>query len=206
MKKIFVILTILVTAVFMTGCVNTPKMDAFDTVHPQSVLVSSTRLFSCNGVGPKMFETKEQCNSALLSGNCSFYEPKYFGLKKKKPANGVSRVIAPSERNQCVLMTTVNGRKWVAQKEGTLFRHTKDGKGNLNPLPYARDDCGNPVYALSVPSTEVQVPVALPAKNARPAPIAAQVVVKKTTQQSEANCFIDSLGQTMCKVAKGRAR
>ncbi len=119
--------------------------------------IASARDYSCKGSGPNMFETAEQCTTALLSGECKFYEPryKYSGPEKKGPIDGVLRIKVPSERNQCVLMITVSGKKWVAQREGTNFRHMRDGKGNLNPTPYARDDCENPVYAISVPSTEL---------------------------------------------------
>ncbi len=106
-----------------------------------------------------MFDSEEECVKTLLSDDFSFYEPKYFGLKNKNPVNGTTKVVAPLEQDACVYMLTVSGKKWVPQSDGTEFRFEKDANGNLKTVPYARNDCGNPVYGISYPSN-VETPSA----------------------------------------------
>lgn len=111
-----------------------------------AVICNATASAEEKATGQNMFSSKTECEQAILSGNVRFYEPTYFGLKEKDPVNGTTRVSVPLEGNECFLMLTVQGKKWVAQKEGTEFRYVKDSDGNLAAVPYARDDCGNPVY------------------------------------------------------------
>ena len=170
MNKLFIRLFILATTLGVVGCSTlegTPRETrVFQEVPRTQRVVSvapsekaSPRLFSCSGVGPKKFGTEGQCNAALLTGECKFYEPSYFGSHNKNPVNGKTTVRVASEQNECVQMRTNNGKKWVAQKEGTFFRHRKDVNGELSTVPYARDDCGNAVYAISAPSTELPAPL-----------------------------------------------
>lgn len=98
---------------------------------------------------PNMFSTMAECKAALETGNLRFYEPRYFGLKTKNPADGTSTVVVPLETDLCLEMLVVGGRQFVAQREGTLFRARKLVDGSLSL--YARDDCGNPVYGVIFP-------------------------------------------------------
>ena len=104
------------------------------------------------GAGPNMFEDKKACDAAMRTGDYRYYEPKYFGLKDKNPVDGESRRAVPIESDACVDMLTVSGRKLVVQKEGTILRwHAVNG---VLKEPYARDDCGNTVYAIHYPSVK----------------------------------------------------
>ncbi len=138
-------------------------------VVPVQPAVVPVRLFSCKGTGANMFETAGQCNAALLSGECKFYLPTFLSNRNKNPVTGKDTFKVASERTQCVRMRTVNGIKWVAQEKGTLNRHRKDAEGNLIS-PYARDDCGNVIFAVSAPSTELPHVEKVVAK---PTPVAA---------------------------------
>lgn len=93
---------------------------------------------------PNTFPTLAACSAALESGAFRFYEPKYFGLRTRNPVNGVDRIVVPLESDQCLQMLVVGGRRFVVQREGTLFRARRLADGSLSL--YARDDCGNPVY------------------------------------------------------------
>lgn len=95
---------------------------------------------------PNMFPTLEACQRALASGMLRFYEPKYFGLRTRDPINGVDRIAVPLESDTCLEMLVVGGRRFVAQREGTVFRARKLADGSLSL--YARDNCGNPVYGV----------------------------------------------------------
>ena len=106
-----------------------------------------------------MFETQESCDSALHSGNFTYYEPKYFGLKDKNPVNGTTKVRAPLETDECIPMLTVSGWKHVVQKTGTMMRWDVNPDGSLTL--YARDDCGNPARRRKN-STTTSTPVAGP--------------------------------------------
>ena len=98
---------------------------------------------------PNMFPTLESCNEALSSGQVRFYEPRYFGLAVRNPPDGVNRVVVPLESDTCLEMLVVGGRRFVAQREGTLFRAQRLADGSL--ALYARNDCGNPVYGVVHP-------------------------------------------------------
>ncbi|MDP3958301.1 MAG: hypothetical protein Q8Q36_02460 [bacterium] len=95
---------------------------------------------------PKMFATKEACYEALrVTRNFSYYEPRFFSWKNKNPVDGTSKIVAPIEADRCVRMLTTSGIQWVVQREGTLFRWHAVNGAISSPVPYARDDCGNPV-------------------------------------------------------------
>jgi hypothetical protein len=98
---------------------------------------------------PNMFATMSACTAALESGSLRFYEPKYFGLRTNNPVNNTDRVVVSLESDTCLEMLVVGGRRFVAQREGTLFRALKLPDGSLSL--YARDDCGNPVYGVVYP-------------------------------------------------------
>ena len=122
---------------------------------------------------PNMFPTKATCDAALESGNIRFYEPRYFGLKTKNPTNDVDRIVVPLESDTCLEMLVVGGRRFVAQREGTLFRARKLADGLLSL--YARNDCGNPVYGVVFPAPSLHivlepVEVAQTPSYARPTP------------------------------------
>jgi hypothetical protein len=95
---------------------------------------------------PNTFPTLAACTEALQSGLLRFYEPRYFGLAARNPVNQRDRVVVPLESDTCLEMLVVGGRRFVAQREGTLFRAQKLADGSLSL--YARDDCGNPVYGV----------------------------------------------------------
>lgn len=103
---------------------------------------------------PKFFATQAACESALVSGGFVPYEPKFFGLNKKNPTNGTTKVVAKLEADACLhMLTTVktNGSnmQWVVQLTGTSLRWDDvNTDGNLEQ-PYARDDCGNPIDGIS---------------------------------------------------------
>ena len=107
-----------------------------------------------------MFSTMSACTAALESGNYRIYEPKYFGLNSRNPANGVDRIVVPIESNMCIEMLVVGGRQFVVQREGTKFRAYKLPNGAL--ALYARDDCGNPVYGVIFPGPVISQPSAQP--------------------------------------------
>lgn len=113
---------------------------------------------------PNMFPTMAACSAALESGAFRFYEPKYFGLRTKNPVNGIDRVVVPLESNLCLEMLVVGGHRFVAQREGTLFRAHRLADGSLSL--YARDDCGNPVYGVVFPAPavfeEIRTPISPP--------------------------------------------
>lgn len=98
---------------------------------------------------PNMFSTLASCEAALRSGALRFYEPKYFGLRTQNPTNGRDLVVVSLESDICLEMLVVGGRRFVAQREGTLFRAQRLPDGSLSL--YARDDCGNPVYGVVYP-------------------------------------------------------
>ncbi|HXV26676.1 MAG TPA: hypothetical protein VD862_01475 [Candidatus Paceibacterota bacterium] len=98
---------------------------------------------------PNTFATMAECSGALVSGAYRYYEPKYFGLRNNEPADGKSRVVVPLESDTCLEMLVVGGRRFVVQREGTLFRAFRRTDGTL--VLYARNDCGNPVYGMEYP-------------------------------------------------------
>lgn len=103
------------------------------------------------GAGKKMFDDKEACGAAMKTREYIYYEPTYFGLKNKNPVDGKTRRAVQMESDGCVEMLTVSRRKWVVQKEGTTLRWNTEEDGTLKE-PYARDDCGNAVYAIHYPA------------------------------------------------------
>lgn len=121
---------------------------------------------------PNMFSTMSSCSAALESGNFRFYEPKYFGLNSRNPANDVDRIVVPIESNICIEMLVVGGRRFVVQREGTQFRARKNPDGSLSL--YARDDCGNPVFGVVFPPPPAPVyqeaPAEVPAYIPPPSP------------------------------------
>jgi hypothetical protein len=98
---------------------------------------------------PNMFPAMEACEAALDSGNFRFYEPRYFGLRMRGLPDGINRVVVPLETDLCLEMLVVGGRRFVVQREGTLFRALRRMDGSL--ALYARHDCGNPVYGVVFP-------------------------------------------------------
>jgi len=101
------------------------------------------------------FSTKEACLNAMRSGDFTFYEPKFFGLRGKNPVDGKTKKTAQLEEDACVNMLTVGGVKWVPQQKGTTFRFWVNNDESLG-YAYARDDCGNPVYEVAYPSSSEQ--------------------------------------------------
>lgn len=106
---------------------------------------------------PNTFPTLDACNEALRSGQLRFYEPRFFGLKTRNPVDNRERIAVPLESDACLEMLVVGGRRFVAQREGTLFRAHRLADGSLSL--YARDDCGNPVYGVVYPAPAIPVPV-----------------------------------------------
>lgn len=104
---------------------------------------------------PNTFPTMEACAGALHAGHFRFYEPRYFGLKGQDPVDNRERIVVPLETDSCLEMLTVGGRRFVVQREGTLFRARRQADGSLTL--YARDDCGNPVYGFNYLAPEVEV-------------------------------------------------
>ncbi len=124
---------------------------------------------------PSVFLSKDGCTQALVGGNYTPYEPKFFGLSKKNLTDGKTSKVAKIEDDGCFLMLTTAGKKWVVQKDGTKFRFKLNADGNLATIPYALDVCGNPVYdvvyasSLQKPPAPVK-PVAVKAVESQPAP------------------------------------
>lgn len=112
------------------------------------VVGGSDRAHAITPVAPNTFTTLAACNGAMQSGDFRYYEPRYFGLNAKNPVNGVDRIRVPLESAQCIRMLVVGGEKYVAQREGTYFRAYRLPDGSLQL--YARDDCGNPVYGVTI--------------------------------------------------------
>ncbi len=117
----------------------------------------SDHAYATTPVAPNTFSTLAACNGALQSGEFRYYEPRYFGLNAKNPVNGVDRIRVQLESAQCIRMLVVGGEKYVAQREGTYFRAYRLPDGSLQL--YARDDCGNPVYGVTIapPLQPVQI-------------------------------------------------
>jgi hypothetical protein len=104
---------------------------------------------------PNMFTTKAACEEALESGNFRYYVPKFYGHNSRQPVDGVNRVVVPLESDTCLEMQVVGGRKFVVQKEGTMFRAHRNSDGSLSL--YARDDCGNRVFDVVFPAPDLPV-------------------------------------------------
>lgn len=107
------------------------------------------------GVAPSVFATQKSCETAVNAGEGAykFYVPKYLGGAKKNPVDGgATKVVAPLEAVACVHMDTTAGKKWVVQPEGAEFRFKVNEDNSLADVPYARHDCGNPVYGISYPT------------------------------------------------------
>jgi hypothetical protein len=107
-----------------------------------------------DGKGPFVFGSKNSCLSALRTGSYRYYEPKFLGARNKNPVDGEKRKVAPLEWDRCVHMHVVGGKKWVVQKEGTLFRYNVRADGKLEDVPYEHDACGNEVYGMADLPTE----------------------------------------------------
>ena len=103
-----------------------------------------------------VFPTLATCEAALKSRDFRPYEPKYFGLKKRNPVNGVDRIVVPLEYDMCLDSEVVGGWKYVVHQEGTKFRALKLADGSL--ALYARDDCGNGVRGVVLPAPPPPVP------------------------------------------------
>lgn len=149
---------------------------------------------------PNVFPTLRACNEALRSGYLRFYEPRYYGLKTRNPVNHRDRVVVPLESDTCLEMLVVGGRRFIAQREGTLFRAQRLADGSLSL--YARDDCGNPVYGVIYPPPEVPViespkPIA-PRWVPEPGPMPPPVPVMVPVTERKKGGFCSS---TKCKVA-----
>lgn len=97
------------------------------------------------------FVSAEACAVAMRSGEFEYYTPRFYGNRERNPADGVTKVVAPLPEAGCLLEYTAYGVFWVAQKEGDLFRFYKKADGTLEDIPYAREDCGNPVKGITYP-------------------------------------------------------
>jgi hypothetical protein len=113
---------------------------------------------------PNTFPTLASCTEALASGRLRYYEPRYFGLAAREPVDGRERIRVPLESDLCLEMLVVGGVRFVAQREGTVFRARRLADGSLSL--YARDDCGNPVYGAILPAAAPPPPepAALPSR------------------------------------------
>lgn len=109
---------------------------------------------------PDHFKSAKDCSVAVRSGGFVYYTPRYYGNRGRNPADGVTKVVASLPEVACVLEYTKYGVFWVAQKEGDLFRFYKKSDGSLEEVPYAREDCGNPVKGITYPLTKKEVPPA----------------------------------------------
>ncbi len=106
----------------------------------------------CNGRGPEYFASAEDCSAAMFSGECSYYTPRFYGNRGRNPVDGVTKVALPLHSSACVREYTVYGVAWVPQKKGDLFRFRKKaGMDEVEFVPYARNDCGNPVKGIVYP-------------------------------------------------------
>jgi len=102
----------------------------------------------------------------METGNFRFYEPRYFGLNTKNPTNGTSRIAVQLESPTCLEMLVVGGWKFVAQREGTWFRANNLEDGSLEL--YARDDCGNHVYGVTIAPRRSPIVVREPVYRSQP--------------------------------------
>ncbi|MFA6077987.1 MAG: hypothetical protein WC724_03135 [Candidatus Paceibacterota bacterium] len=130
------------------------------------------------GVGADTFDKKNQCMSALTTGEYRYYVPKAKYLKKLPLADGEGRQVLPIEKDACVHMFTIHGWQWVAQRDGDKFRfEVKDGTLKI----YARDDCGNPVKEIVYLST--------PTKEERVVEKEYRIFAEKTTRTEETGWY-----------------
>lgn len=89
---------------------------------------------------PDRFDTREECISALSSGQFGYYTPSF--LTPIRLRSGERRI--PLEQDACVRMQIVGRVAWVPQARGTNF----DFRGEE---AVRRSDCGNRVYAVAYP-------------------------------------------------------
>ncbi len=139
---------------------------------------------------PSVFRSQQACESALVTGQFRYYEPKYLGGSKKNPVNGNNKVKVFLPYDMCLDLYTVVGWRFVVQKKGTAYRADRKQDGSL--VLYARDDCGNPTrggapfsspppppVAVSIPTPEPPMrqqrqpiePRPAPTPSATPAPV-----------------------------------
>ncbi len=92
-----------------------------------------------------MWVTKDSCVNAYGSNAYIFYQSKDFRNKRKNPANGKDRVVAPTTENYGFEMITTSGRRFVILEAGTMLRWQKQKDNTF--MPYAKDDCGNKIFS-----------------------------------------------------------
>ena len=97
--------------------------------------------------GQKYFPSGEACVQALQTGSAQFYVPSFRNLYKPV-STGEAKVAL--EGNACVIMMTVKGFAWVAQREGDVMV-IKNG------VIVRRYDCGNPITAVLYPKAAVAI-------------------------------------------------
>ncbi len=205
---LFVITPILGMAMVVTGCGSTLKTNApdpgpgaYERVHQKvaqekavqtPVVPVVSRLFTCNGVGPDTFNTKEQCSGALTSGGCTFGLPKHFGNRNHNHVNGKSMVLVEEKKAQCVQTDTGGEIKWMPQQVSTVNRYSVGKDGKVSPIPHAWGKRDSHIFAVVVPIPEVQptAPVTPPAP----------VVIPHVAQEKQQNgdCFTDERGHRWC--------
>lgn len=103
---------------------------------------------------PNAWNTLGECQTALESGNFSYYVPTFLGNKGKNQIDGVHVFGVRLEQPECRHQFTMMGWKYVVQPTSVLLRARKDANGKLTV--FARDDCGNddnsPLRALPAPT------------------------------------------------------
>lgn len=125
------------------------------------LLVAFGLLGVCVPVGaqapqPRLFDTPDLCINALVSGQFEYYLPTDLRGTGVNPADGKKNILLPLPRDGCVHMKTAGGiMEWVPQKEGTALRWRREQDGVL--VPYARDDCGNPVDGVVYPPSKTLI-------------------------------------------------
>lgn len=157
------------------------------------------------GSKPSIFDTKAACDAAMASGNFSFYEPKYFGLKENNPVNGTTRIKVVLEADECRHVKVVGGFKWIPEKKGTEKRAHKAADGSI--VVYARHDCGNDDDTDTLTATNVvatPAPTAVAAAVQAPAPAPAPMPTQMAYMQVATPCVdpIAFVKQTQVKDAK----
>lgn len=94
--------------------------------------------------GPNMFASGKEAKTAYENKEFSYYQPKYFSNHDVDPTDGVNKYTAALTQDAVVEMITANGKKFVIQPAGAIFRWKKG-----SDVPYARDDCGNKTFYFS---------------------------------------------------------
>lgn len=122
------------------------------TLISPGLALAQRRDTNVNPDGQTYFASAESCVAAISDGTAKYYRPTFFKLHKAVAAGEELRGL---ESDACVMMLTVKGYRWVAQKEGEqmVFR-------GLNIV--RRYDCGNPIKDIRYPKTDEPEPKPTP--------------------------------------------